>query len=66
MGQPQRTVAIRVDVSDVCPACGSVNTVVSILLETELSGSRTINSREALDSRCIDCANVWRPERVTH
>ena len=54
MGQPQRTVDIRVELSDVCPECGSVNTVV------------TMKSRNAVYSRCFDCAHVWRHEQVTH
>lgn len=66
MCPPQRAVAIRVDLSDECPACGSVKTLVTILLETQLSGPQITESRDAVYSRCLGCAQVWRPECVTH
>ena len=54
MGEPQRTADSRSDVVDVCPMCGSVNTVV------------TIQSHGAVYSRCSDCAHVWHYLPITH
>jgi len=56
MGQPQRMGDNRLQPpSEVCPECGSVNTLVM-----------TMKSPDAVSCRCIVCAHAWVALRPTH